>query len=135
MNVSRLMALLGIPDVPACVTRHWQGDDGQCWWHCLTCDDGSNQRGRQPHGHKRLSDAAHGAAMHARDKLGVRRGRALYALWWDEITVTPSLPRFIALWEARHGPWRPNVPGKTERQIMLDIQETSRRIMREWKDR
>lgn len=122
--------LFGPVDVEECMTHFYEDDHGRHWWHCLTCDDGSNKHGRHHRGHKRQDDAAMGARMHRQDKLSVRRDRAYRALWWAEIAETASLARFIDLWESMYGTWRPTVPGdpRSELECMQAVREMTRKI-------
>src|SRR5688572_26704894 len=84
--------------VPECVTHHYCDDQGKWWWHCLTCNDGSNKRGRHHRGHKLESDAACGARQHARDKFAGRRWRAWYDDWNRRIMTIVDDQEWIAVW-------------------------------------
>lgn len=87
-----------VPDVPACITHRWQDDHGKWWWHCLTCDDGSNKYGRHRGGHRLESDAECGQRYHTRDKRKARIARITYDLWRSEMMTTDDVERFRELW-------------------------------------
>ncbi len=134
--MSRWAVLFGVPDVIECVTHHYEDDHGKHWWHCLTCDQGSNRHRDRPRGHKLASDALMGATMHARQMAANRRGQIYRQLWWHEIAETTSLSRFIDLWEIWHGPWRRHVADddhRTDLEVMADIQAITRKINEERK--
>lgn len=90
--------------VPECVAHYYEALPNAWFWHCLTCDSGSNKNKRHPNGHKHEKDAKEGMKYHSNAKRMERQQKLYRAWWWLEVMTTTDLEYFIALWRAGNHP-------------------------------
>lgn len=105
--------------VAECVAHFYADDDGKrWWWHCLTCDDGSNKHGRHRRGHKRESDAKCGMEQHCRQMRANRQADEDYRVWNSAIMSTTDPDEFVRLLTERFG-WVKLRDDLTHEEMML----------------